>query len=43
MKTRLAKPTEEAGLEHANYAGGGESDQKPLSESTPLTRLSMRG
>jgi Cd2+/Zn2+-exporting ATPase/Cu+-exporting ATPase len=32
MKTHLAKPAEEAGLEHANHAGGGESDQKPLSE-----------
>jgi heavy metal translocating P-type ATPase len=32
MKTHLAKPPEEAGLEHANYAGGGETDQKPLSE-----------
>jgi heavy metal translocating P-type ATPase len=32
MKTHLANPIEEAGLEHANYAGGGGSDQKLLSE-----------
>jgi len=32
MKTHLAKPAEEAGLEHAKHAGGGESDQKPLSD-----------